>query len=159
MATDAPKPPAIDPATVPARTGSEYPPPFDAEARGRERRALGDAVGLRNFGVNLLRIGPRVVSSQRHWHSHQDEFLYVLEGEVVLVTDAGEQVLGAGMVAGFPAGVADGHCLINRSDRDALVLEVGDRNPADEVVYPDIDLEYRIADGKGAFVHKDGTPY
>lgn len=159
MADNAPKPPAIDPATVPVRTGSAYPGPFAEAVQGRERQALGDAVGLKNYGVNLLRIGPGVLSSQRHWHSHEDEFLYVLEGEVVLVTDAGEQVLTSGMVAGFPAGSGDGHHLINRSSRDAVVLEVGDRNPNDEVDYPDIDLQFRSVDGRRAFVHKDGTPY
>ena len=155
----APRLPALDPATLPARRGSDYPEPFRAAAAGREKRALGDALGLKNFGVNLVRLPPGMISSQRHWHSRQDELVYVLEGEVVLVTDAGEQALGPGMVAGFPAGRADGHHMVNRSDRDALYLEVGDRTDGDEVDYPDIDMLVRWIDGEERYVRKDGTPY
>ena len=151
--------PALDPATVPAVRGSDYPPPFDRLVAARERRRLGDAVGLTNFGVNLLRVPPGCASSQRHWHTRQDEFVYVLEGEVVLVTDGGEQTLSAGMAAGFPAGTGDGHHLVNRSDRDALLLEVGDRMPGDEVDYADIDMMIRWVDGEERFLRKDGTPY
>ncbi len=151
--------PALDPASVQVKTGSDYPEPFRADVAGRERRALGDALGLKNFGVNLTRLPPGDASSQRHWHSRQDEFVYIVEGEVVLVTDAGEQVLGAGMVAGFPAGSGDGHHLINRSDRDAIYLEVGDRSEGDECDYPDIDMLVRWIDGDEKYVHKDGTPY
>ncbi len=153
------KPPALDPASVPVAAGSDYPAPFGAEAAGRERRALGDALGLANFGVNLTRLPPGVVSSQRHWHSRQDEFVYIVAGEVVLVTDAGEQVLRAGMAVGFPANSGDGHHLINRSDRDAIYLEVGDRSANDECDYPDIDMLVRWIDGAEKYVHKDGTPY
>jgi uncharacterized cupin superfamily protein len=116
-------------------------------------------VGLRNFGVNLVRLPPGAPSTQRHWHTRQDKFVYVLEGEAVLITEGGEQVLTAGMAAGFPAGVADGHVLVNRSDRDAVYLEIGDRTPGDEVDYPDIDLAVRWIDGEERFVHKDGMPY
>jgi uncharacterized cupin superfamily protein len=116
-------------------------------------------VGLKNFGVNLMRLPPGCASSQRHWHSKQDEFVYVLEGEVVLVTDAGEQSLRAGMAAGFPAGKPDGHHLVNRGARDALVLEVGDRTAGDEGDYSDIDMMWRIVDGVERYLHKDGTPY
>ncbi len=152
--------PAVDPATVPAKVGSGYPQPFAAAVAAREKRALGDALGLSNFGVNLARLAPGVLSSQRHWHSRQDEFVYVVEGELVLVTDAGEQTLSAGMAAGFPAGSGDGHHLINRTDVDALYLEVGSRDEAnDEVDYPDIDLIRRKKDGARVFFHKDGTPY
>jgi uncharacterized cupin superfamily protein len=151
--------PALDPATVESAFGSDYPAPFDALVAGRERRRLGDALGLRNFGVNLTRLPPGCASSQRHWHTKQDEFVYILEGEVVLVTDAGEQTLTAGMAAGFPAGKADGHHLVNRSGRDALVLEVGDRTPGDEGGYSDIDMMWRIVDGEERYLHKDGTPY
>lgn len=151
--------PALDPATVPARRGSSYPPPFDRLVAPRERRALGDALGLKNFGVNLLRLPPGCASSQRHWHTRQDEFVYVLEGEAVLVTDGGEQTLSAGMAAGFPAGTGDGHHLINRSDRDALLLEVGDRAAGDEVDYSDIDMMIRWVDGEERFLRKDGTAY
>ncbi len=151
--------PALDPATLPVAAGSDYPAPFRPNVAGRERRALGDALGLKNFGVNLTRLPPGDASSQRHWHSRQDEFVYIVEGEVVLVTDAGEQVLSTGMVAGFPANSGDGHHLINRSDRDVIYLEVGDRSANDECDYPDIDMLVRWIDGEEKYVHKDGTPY
>jgi uncharacterized cupin superfamily protein len=145
--------------TVTPIVGSAYPEPFKALVAGRERRPLGDAFGLTNFGVNLLRVPPGCASSQRHWHSRQDELVYVLSGELVLVTDAGEQLLTAGMAAGFPAGRADGHHLVNRSARDAMVIEVGDRMPGDEVDYSDIDMLVRWVGGEERFVHKNGTPY
>ena len=151
--------PALDPAALEPRIGSSYPEPFRAAVAGREKRVLGDALGLTRYGVNQVRLPPGCASSQRHWHSKEDEFIYVLDGEITLLTDAGPQVLTAGMVAGFPAGGADGHQLVNRSDRDALHLEVGDRNADDEVIYPDIDLHLRAIDGKHTFTHKDGTPY
>jgi uncharacterized cupin superfamily protein len=154
-----PRLPALDPAGVPARVGTNYPEPFAAAVAAREKRALGDALGLGNFGVNLVRLGPGVVSSQRHWHTAEDEFVYVLEGELVLITDGGEQSLRAGMAAGFPAGVADGHHFVNRSAADAVYLEVGDRRAGDEVDYPDIDLLIRMVDGKPAYVRKDGSRY
>ena len=148
----------IDFSTVTVVTGSRYPAPYDAPCAARTRQRLGDAAGLTDFGVNLLRLPPGVWSSQRHWHTAEDEFLYVLEGEVVLVTDAGEQTLKAGDCAGFKAGVADGHQLQNRSQREAIMLEVGSRKAADdEVDYPDIDL--RFLKGRGGFSHKDGKPY
>ncbi len=153
------KPPALDPKTLPVKKGSSYPEPFKAAVAGRERRALGDALGLANFGVNFTRLPPGTASSQRHCHSRQDEFVYIVEGEVVLVTDAGEQDLSAGMVAGFPAGTGDGHHLVNRSDRDALYLEIGDRSANDECDYPDIDMLVRLIDGEEKYVHKDVTPY
>ena len=151
--------PALEATTVTPIVGSPYPEPFKALVAGRERRPLGDAFGLTNFGVNLLRVPPGCASSQRHWHSRQDELVYVLSGELVLVTNAGEQLLTAGMVAGFPAGRADGHHLINRSARDAVVIEVGDRMPRDEIDYSDIDMLVRWVGGEERFVHKDGTPY
>jgi uncharacterized cupin superfamily protein len=148
----------IDFNAVPVVTGSRYPAPFDAPCAARTRQRLGDAAELTDFGVNLLRLPPGVWSSQRHWHTAEDELLYVLEGEVVLVTDAGEQILKAGDCAGFKAGVADGHHLQNRSQREAVLLEVGSRKAADdEVDYPDIDL--RFLKGRGGFSHKDGKPY
>lgn len=150
---------AVDPWTLPARMGSAYPAPFDAPVAAREKRALGDAFGLRNFGVNLVRLPPGTESSQRHWHSRQDEFVMVLQGELVLATDAGEQTLGAGMVAGFPAGRSDGHKLVNRSAGDAVYLEVGDRSPGDRTEYSDIDMCSYPTDGPRAYVRKDGTPY
>jgi len=153
-------PPAIDPETVEARTGTNYPNEFARTIKNREKRMVGDVLGLKQFGVNIVRLAPGVMSSQRHWHSHEDEFVIVLEGELVLVIDAGEQVLGPGMVAGFPAGSGDGHHLINRSGRDAVYLEVGARDEANDAVdYSDIDLIRRKKDGRRVFLHKDGTPY
>ena len=137
------------------RVGSAYPAPFDLPCRQRVRRRLGDAANLTAFGVNMCRLPPGTWSSQRHWHSREDEFIFVLEGEVVLVTDAGEQVLRSGDCAGFKAGDADGHHLQNRSDRDAVILEVGNRALDDVTEYSDIDL--RSADE--GYVHKDGRSY
>ena len=151
--------PALDPATVAPSGPTNYPEPFRALVAARERRRLGDALGLKNFGVNLLRLPPGCASSQRHWHSRQDEFVYVVAGEVVLVTDGGEQLLTAGMAAGFPAGKADGHHLVNRSTRDALLLEVGDRTAGDKVDYSDIDMMVRWVDGEERYLRKDGEPY
>lgn len=153
------KPPALDPATVEARKGSLYPEAFAGIVGEREKRALGNALGLKNFGVNLVRLPPGAGSAQRHWHSEEDEFVYVLEGELVLVTDGGEQTLGTGMAAGFPAGETDGHHLINRSGRDAVYLEVGDRKADDKVEYPDVDLRGEKREGRFRFLHKDGAPY
>lgn len=151
----------IDIASAPKRLGTAYPPPFDEPCRQRERWKLGDAAGLDQFGVNLLRLPAGQWSSQRHWHANEDEFVWVLEGEVVLVTDAGEEVMRAGDCAGFKAGVADGHCLQNRSDKDALLLEVGSRRthePDYACDYPDIDLTIPAGAG-GGYHHKDGAPY
>ena len=159
MTTDRPRNAVVDPADLPGGANTDYPDPFRTAVERREKRKLGDAVGLTNFGVNLVRLPPGAASTQRHWHTKQDEFVYVLEGEVVLLTDAGEQVLFPGMCAGFPAGSGDGHQLLNRSDRDARYLEIGDRTPDDEVGYPDIDLLVRWIDGVEHYVHKDGTPY
>ncbi|WP_437666192.1 cupin domain-containing protein [Sorangium sp. So ce1182] len=145
----------IDLAQAPVRVGTAYPPPHDAQCRERQRLRLGMAAGLKQLGVNQLRLPPGQWSSQRHWHSASEEFVMVLEGEVVLVTDAGEEVLRAGDCAGFRAGDPDGHHLQNRSDREAVVLEVGTNPPDDVAEYPDIDLR-ALPDG---YVHKDGTPY
>jgi len=143
--------------TAPTRVGSGYPAPYDEPCRGRRRWRLGDAAGVTQFGVNLLRLPAGQWSSQRHWHSTEDEFVYILEGEVVLVTDAGEERLRAGDCAGFKAGDADGHHLQNRGAKEAVVLEIGSRRPdGDDVDYPDIDL--RIGGGR-TYQHKDGTPY
>ena len=148
----------IDRDAAPARHGTRYPPPYDAPCRDRQRWQLGEAAGLTQFGVNLLRLPPGVWSSQRHWHLAEDEFVMVIEGEVVLVTEAGEEVLRAGDCAGFRAGDPDGHQLQNRSDRDAVVLEVGSRRPGEDAVdYPDIDLQ--IVQGQPGYRHKDGEPY
>ncbi len=148
----------IDLNAVPVHRGSSYPPPFDAPCALRARQRLGDASGLTDFGVNLLHLPAGAWSSQRHWHSAEDEFVFVLEGEVALVTDAGEEILHAGDCAGFKAGLHDGHHLQNRSREGAVILEIGSRKTAeDEGDYSDIDL--RILKGRAGFVHKDGTPY
>jgi uncharacterized cupin superfamily protein len=146
----------IDVNSLPVRMGSGYPAPFDQPCQARERRKLGDAAGLTQFGVNLLRLPPGSWSSQRHWHSHEDEFVFVVQGEVVLVTDEGEETLRAGDCAGFPANDGNGHHLQNRSQADAVVLEIGSRNPADRAMYSDIDLR---CDERGSYLHRDGTPY
>ena len=151
--------PALDPATVPVRRGSGYPEPFRSRMGDRTKRRLGDACGLTRFGVNLVTLGPGAQSALRHWHTREDEFVYVLEGEVVLVSDAGEQVLHAGDCAGYPAGKADGHHFVNRGDAPARYLEIGNRDPADVPTYPDDDLR-RSDDGRGGrYVHKDGSDY
>jgi uncharacterized cupin superfamily protein len=148
----------IDIAAAPTRFGTGYPPPHDAPCAGRRRWKLGDAAGLTQFGVNLLRLPPGQWSSQRHWHLAEDEFVYVLEGEVVLVTNDGEEILHAGDCAGFKAGVPDGHQIQNRSASEAVLLEIGSRNPGgDGATYPDIDLMLRL--GETAYRHADGTPY
>jgi len=158
MARDV-QPPALDPQSVTSRQGSSYPEPFKRPVEGRVKRALGEALGLTNYGVNHVRLEPGAWSAQRHWHSHEDEFVYILEGEITLVTEQGDQVLGPGMVAGFPAGVADGHHLVNKSDRPAVYLEIGDRSPNDEVHYPDIDLFLPSRRNGQVFTDKKGTPY
>ena len=151
--------PVVDPATVAPRYGARYPEAMRAPYAARGKRALGDALGLTNFGVNLVHMPAGSESALRHWHTREDEFVMVLEGELTLITNAGETVLGPGMAAGFPAGKADGHCLVNRSGRDAVYLEVGDRRAGDEVAYPDVDLTAVWRDGGRVFTHKDGRPY
>ena len=151
--------PALDPKTVAPTHGSNYPEQFKPRVAGRAKQRLGNALGLKNFGVNLTTIKPGAASALRHWHATQDEFVYIVSGELVLVADGGEQVLTAGMCAGFPAGKADGHHLVNRSTRDAVYLEVGDRTPGDSANYPDDDLLARAVDGGWQFTRRDGTPY
>ena len=147
----------LDLAAIQSRIGSGYPTPFDAPCKRRERKPLGDAAGLTRFGVNLLKLPPGEWSSQRHWHTAEDEFVYGVAGEVVLVTDAGEQTLRAGDCAGFKAGDSNGHHVQNRSNADAVVLEVGSRDAADGVFYSDIDM--LTPPHTDEFVHRDGTPY
>ncbi|HSN27222.1 MAG TPA: cupin domain-containing protein [Kofleriaceae bacterium] len=149
--------PKLDLESAPRRRGSGYPSPFDEPCRDRVRITLGDAGGLTQFGVNLLELGPGTWSSQRHWHSDEDELVYVLAGEVTLVTDAGEQLLRAGDCATFAKGVADGHHLINRSSQVAKLLEVGGRSEVDVCRYSDIDM---VIDGTvGHYTRRDGTRY
>jgi len=151
---------AFDPLTLPESNATSYPEPYRAANQQRWNRRLGDHAKLTNYGVNLTRIVPGGQSSHRHAHSRQDEFIYVLQGEVELETNAGIEVLRPGMCAGFPAGGDNAHRFVNRSAEDALLLVVGDRTAGDEVSYPDIDMHGRMGpDGRYRFTHKDGTPY
>jgi uncharacterized cupin superfamily protein len=146
----------IDIQGAPVSAGSRYPEPFDRPCRNKLRRRLAVAAGLKHIGINLLELDPGAWSSQRHWHSEAEEFVYVLEGEVVLVTERGEEILHAGDCAGFLPGTPDGHHLQNRSGARARVLEVGSANMrSDETIYPDIDLRYVAS----RYCHKDGTRY
>jgi uncharacterized cupin superfamily protein len=154
-----PKPPALDPTTLPARIDSGYPEPYRSRVLPREKRALGDALGLTKIGVNLTTLMPGRESSMRHWHTLEDELVYVIEGELVLVTDAGEQLLGPGMCAGFAAGVRDGHQIVNRSDRPAVYLEISNRDAADSASYPDVDLLWSPPGHPDRYTRRDGTPY
>jgi uncharacterized cupin superfamily protein len=147
----------IDQKQVQTVIGSRYPAPFDAPVAGRARQRLGDGAGLTHFGVNLTRLPPGGWSSQRHWHSAEDEFVYILEGELVLVTDSGEEVLRPGDCAGFKAGAANGHHLQNRTGREAVFLEVGTRSVDDETAYSDIDL--KAPAGRGEYTRRNGEPY
>ena len=151
--------PALDPADVPPRSRSGYPEPFRSRVLPREKRALGEALGLTALGINLTTLPPGKESSMRHHHTHEDEFVFVLVGEVVLRTDEGEQRLTAGTCAGFPAGTANGHQVVNRSDRPARYLEVSNQDPRDHASYPDDDLAYHDGPGGPVYTHRDGTPY
>jgi uncharacterized cupin superfamily protein len=154
------KPIAIVAEQAPSRTKrSVYPGPFASRRIGREKKPLGDLFSLSNFGVNLTRLAPGALSALRHAHSVQDEFVYVLQGNPVLVTDVGETQLHPGMCAGFKAGTGDGHQLVNRSSEDVVYLEVGDRTAGDSATYPDDDLQAVLVRGHWQFNHKDGTPY
>jgi len=144
----------IDIENAPTGSGTRYPPPYDAPCKERRWRKLGDAAGLSQFGVNLVTLASGVWSSQRHWHSHEDEFVWMLEGELVLVTDSGEEIMRAGDCVGFKAGVRDGHCLQNRSNAVARFLVVGSRSDEDWGEYPDIDMKF--LPGRGGYVRKNG---
>jgi uncharacterized cupin superfamily protein len=155
-----PKMPAFDPADVKESNASSYPPPHHADNSNRYNRRIGDHAGLTHYGVVLTRIVPGGQSSHRHAHATQDEFVYVLEGEPVLETNDGAQQLKPGMCAGFPAGTGDAHRFLNRTDKDVLLLVVGDRSPNDDVRYPDVDIHLAWQpDGSRRFFHKNGTPY
>ena len=148
-----------DPLNLPGRRKTIYPPEYSAGFDKRIKRALGDAGGLTQFGVNLTTLEPGAMSALRHWHQHEDELVFVLEGEVTLITDAGEEMLGRGMAATFPAGEPNAHHLVNRSSEPATILEVGPRSPVEEVVYPDVDLRFQRRDGRSGFVRRTGEPY
>jgi uncharacterized cupin superfamily protein len=151
--------PKIDIDRIAIDTHTGYPEAFRQAVDGRERKRLGNAAGLDQFGVNLARLKPGAASSQRHWHMHEDEFIYVIEGEIVLVEDGGETVLRPGDAAGWKAGAPNGHCLINRAGHDAIYLEIGTRAPREVVDYPDIDMR-AVRDDKGQrYLHKSGAPY
>lgn len=153
--------PKIDIASAPGGSGSRYPAPHNEPCLGRQWKELGDAAGLSQFGVNLLTLKPGVWSSQRHWHSHEDEFAYVLSGEVMLVEDEGETTLGPGDCVGWAMNVPNGHCLQNRTNEVATILVVGGRSADDSGQYSDIDMMFSRdgAPGGGLFQHKDGSPY
>jgi len=145
---------------APPRTKpSNYPEPFASMMAGRLKRPLGDLFGLSNFGVNLTRLAPNSVSALRHAHTKQDEFIYVLQGRPVLITDEGRTQLEPGMCTGFKAGTGNGHALVNESADEVVYLEVGDRTPGDAATYPDDDLQATLVEGSWKFAHKDGTPY
>ncbi len=151
---------AINASEAPGRsTPSTYPEPFASRMAGRDKRPLGDLFGLVNFGVNRTRLAPKAVSALRHAHSKQDEFIYVLAGYPTLITSDGDMRLSPGMCAGFRAGTGNACHLVNETEGDVVLLEIGDRTPGDEVVYPDDDLQAIMIDGKWRFYRKDGTPY
>jgi uncharacterized cupin superfamily protein len=157
------KKPALDPMTLTARTSSGYPEPYRSRVLPREKRALGDALGLKTIGINHTVLAPGKESSMRHWHTHEEEFVYVLSGEVVLRTDGGEQVLTPGMCAGFPASAdgktGDGHQLINRGVVPAVYLEVSNRDARDQAFYTEVDLHFHGADAAVQFTRKDGSRF
>ena len=151
--------PKIDVAKIPVDTLNRYPDPFWQPTEGRERKRLGNEVGLSQFGVNLTTLKPGVWSAQRHWHRNEDEFIYVVEGEIVLCEDHSEIVLKPGDAAGFKANSGNGHCLINRTQKDAVYLEVGTRSVNETVVYSDIDMRLERDKTGGRYLKKTGEPY
>lgn len=157
------KKPALDPMSLAPRTSSGYPEPYRSRVLPREKRALGDACGITRFGVNHTTLPPGKESSMRHWHTHEEEFIFVLSGEVVLRTDSGEQVLTAGTCAGFPVSAdgktGDGHQLINRSSGPAVYLEISNRDKADKAFYPDVDLQFNGEGSADMFTRKDGSRF
>lgn len=149
----------MNPLDFPAKTGSGYPDPYRTQCLPREKRALGDAAELTAIGINHTTLHPGAASSMRHWHTHEDEFIYVLEGELALVTDAGETTIRAGQCAGFPAGRSDGHQFVNRGSVPAVYLEISNRDGKDVAHYPDVDLRLDSPQAPGRYAHKDGRPY
>jgi uncharacterized cupin superfamily protein len=151
--------PKVDIAKVPVKSGTFYPAEFQAECLGRHKQALGDVIGLTQFGVNITRISPGSASALRHWHENEDEFIYILEGELVLAENGGEIVLKAGDAAGFKAGSGNAHRLVNRSSRDAVYFEVGTRAKSEKVHYPDVDLVMERDEKSRRYLHRSGEPY
>ena len=152
-------PAALDATAIAPRFGTIYPASFARELQGREKRALGDSFGLTQYGVNLTTLPPGCWSAQRHWHEKEDEFIYVLSGEITLVDDAGEHVMTPGMCAGFKAGVANGHRLVNTSSAPATYLEVGSRMEGEKSHYPDVDMKAEKTDGRWTITRKDGSAF
>ncbi len=153
------KKPALDPMSLAPRTSSGYPEPYRSRVLPREKRALGDPLGLKTIGINHAVLAPGRESSMRHWHTHEEEFLYVLSGEVVLVTDTGEQLLKAGMCAGFPLGTTDGHQLVNRGALPAVYLEISNRDPDDRAFYSDVDMVFHGDNSQPMYTRKDGSSF
>jgi uncharacterized cupin superfamily protein len=153
-----PTKPALDPNCVATVSRSGYPEPFRSRVLPRAKRPLGDALGLTRVGINHTTLLPGKESSMQHWHTHEDEFVYVLEGEVVLRSAAGEQLLAAGMCAGFPAGSEDAHQLINRSPRPAVYLEISNRDPLDSAYYSEADMVWSAPHARERFTRRDGSP-
>jgi uncharacterized cupin superfamily protein len=151
--------PKIDIDKIPLDTATGYPPPFNKAVEGRARKRLARAAGLTQFGVNVCTLKSGAASSQRHWHEKEDELVFVLQGEVVLIEDGGETVLKPGDAAAWKAGVANGHCLMNRSDRDAVFIEVGTRTPSEHAYYSDIDMMVERGEKGARYIHKNGEPY
>jgi uncharacterized cupin superfamily protein len=151
--------PRIDIARVPIDATSFYPQQFRKVVDGRERQRLGNAAGLTQFGVNLTRLKPGAASALRHWHANEDEFIYLIEGELVLIENEGEIVLRPGDTAGFKAGIDNGHCLVNRTARDALYLEIGTRSGSERVDYPDVDCVLERDGSKAVYMRRSGEPY
>jgi uncharacterized cupin superfamily protein len=151
--------PKIDIGRIPDDTRTNYPAPFDRVVVGRERKRLGNAAGLDQFGVNLTTLKPGAASALRHWHEQEDELVFILQGEVVLIEDGGEILLKPGEAAGFKANSGNGHHLVNRTKGDVVYLEIGTRSKFERVEYSDVDLLV-VRDDKGArYTHKNGEPY
>lgn len=149
----------MNPLDLAANTGCGYPEPFRARCLPREKRALGDAAGLTTIGINHTTLSPGAASSMRHWHTREDEFVFVLAGELALVTNKGEVTIRAGQCAGFPAGRSDGHQFVNRGSVPAVYLEMSNRDETDVAHYPDVDLRLDSPEAPGRYAHKDGRPY
>jgi uncharacterized cupin superfamily protein len=154
-----PKSPTLDPQTLAPRTGTIYPPEFASELKGREKRALGDGFGLTQFGVNLTTLAPGAWSSHRHWHEKEDEFVFIIAGEITLIDETGEYLMKPGMCAGFKAGVGNAHHLVNKSKATASYVEVGTRSSDEVASYPDVDMRAVKTDGKFVVTRKDGTGF
>jgi uncharacterized cupin superfamily protein len=149
----------LDPLTVKPRVGTNYPAQYAGVVEGREKRVLGDMFGLTQFGVNLTTLAPGSSSALRHWHEQEDEFVFVVSGEVTLIDNSGEHVLTEGKCAGFKAGVANGHHLVNKTDRPAVYLEIGTRSPDEVAHYPEADMKGIKTGGKYLMTKKDGSSF